>query len=184
LSSLKARKLLIASGCLKKKNDAEGVRYKTILVAKGYSQVESVDFNEVFSPMVKYTSIQVLLSLVAMKNFELEQLDVKITFLHYDLEEQIYTQLPDGYRIAGKENHVCLLKKSLYDPKESPRQWYRRFDGFVESFGFGRSQYDNCIYFKKLVDGSYMYLLLYVDDMFIAILNKEEIKRVKEQLSS
>jgi Reverse transcriptase (RNA-dependent DNA polymerase) len=53
----------------------------------------------------------------------------------------------------------------------------------MESIGFDRLQYDNYVYFKKLVDGSYMYLLLYVDDIFIACLNKEEIKRVKEQLS-
>jgi hypothetical protein len=119
-----------------------------------------------------------------MKNYELEQLDVKTAFLHGDLEEQIYMQQPEGYRIVGKENHVCLLQKSLYGLKQSPRQWYKRFDAFMESIYFGRSQYDNCFYFKKLADGSYMYLLLYVDDMLIATLNKEEIKKVKEQLSS
>jgi disulfide oxidoreductase YuzD len=59
-----------------------------------------------------------------------------------------------------------------------------RFDAFMESIGFGRSQYDNCIYFKKLTDNSYMYLLIYVDDMLITALNNEKIKMVKEQLSS
>jgi Reverse transcriptase (RNA-dependent DNA polymerase) len=147
------------------------------LVAKGYSQVEGVDFNEVFSPVVNQTSFRVLLSLVAMKNYEWEQLDVKTTFLHGDLEEQIYMQQPEGYRISGKENHVCLLKKSLYGLKQSPKQWYMRFDAFMKSIGFSRSQYDNCLYFKKLADGNYMYLLLYVDDMLVAALNKEEIKK-------
>jgi disulfide oxidoreductase YuzD len=109
---------------------------------------------------------------------------VKITFLHGNLEEQICMQQPEGYRIASKENHMYLLKKNLYDLKQSRRQWYMRFDVFMESIGFGRSQYNNCVYFKKLTDDSYMYLLFYVDDMLIIALNNEKIKKVKEQLNS
>uniref|UniRef100_A0A2P2MIR7 Retrovirus-related Pol polyprotein from transposon TNT 1-94 n=1 Tax=Rhizophora mucronata TaxID=61149 RepID=A0A2P2MIR7_RHIMU len=83
-------------GCkwiFKKKEGIPGVedaRYKARLVAKGYSQKEGIDFNEVFSPVVKYTSIRVLLVMVAMYDMELEQLDVKTAFLHGDLEEVIY----------------------------------------------------------------------------------------------
>ena len=82
-------------------------------MAKGYSQVQGVDFNDVFSPVVKHTSIRVLLSLVAMKDLELEQMDVKTAFLHGDLEEQIYMSQLEGFEIAGKKDRVCLLKKSL-----------------------------------------------------------------------
>jgi Reverse transcriptase (RNA-dependent DNA polymerase) len=88
----KNKKVVGCKWVFKKKDDAKGVRYKARLVTKGYSQVEDVNFNEVFSPVVKHTSIRVLLSLVAMKNYELEQLDVKIAFLHGELEEQIYMQ--------------------------------------------------------------------------------------------
>lgn len=79
-------------GCkwvFKKKDEIPGVedaRYKARLVAKGYSQVQGVDFNDIFSPVVKHSSIRVLLALVAMYDLELEQLDVKITFLHGELE--------------------------------------------------------------------------------------------------
>jgi Reverse transcriptase (RNA-dependent DNA polymerase) len=66
------------------------VRYKARFVAKGYNQVEGVDFNDVLSFVVKHTSIWILFSLVAMKDLKLEQFDVKITFLHGNLEEQIY----------------------------------------------------------------------------------------------
>jgi Reverse transcriptase (RNA-dependent DNA polymerase) len=83
----KNKKVVGCKWVFKKKDDAEGVRYKVRLAAKGYSQVEGVDFNEVFSPVVKHTSIRVLLSLMAMKNYELKQLDVKTAFLHCDLEE-------------------------------------------------------------------------------------------------
>jgi len=78
---------------------------------------------------------------VAIKNLELEQLDVKTAFLHGDLEEQIYMKQPEGFEVVGKEDHVCLLKKSLYGLKKSPRQWYKKFDSFMASINFSRSNY-------------------------------------------
>ena len=84
----------------------------------------------------------------------------------------------------GKENHVCLLKKSLYGLKQSPRQWYKKFDSFMVSINFSCSNYDSCVYFKKLSSGEFIYLLLYVDDMLITASNMEEIVRLKEQLGS
>jgi len=177
-------------GCnwiFKKKVDGsrlESFRYKARLVVKGYSQVQGVDFNEVFSPVVKHTSIRVLLSLEAIKDLELEQLDVKAAFLHGDLEEQIYMKQPEGFEVVRKENHVCLLKKSVYGLKQSPRQWYKKFDSFMISINFSLSNYDCCVYFKKLSSEKFIYLLLYVDDMLIAASNMEEIIRLKEQLGS
>ena len=88
----------------------EKTRYKARVVAKGFTQKEWIDFNEVFSPIVKYTSIRILLSLVAYENLELEQIDVKTAFLHGELEETIYTQQPKGYLEPGKEHKVYLLK--------------------------------------------------------------------------
>ncbi|KAH9684220.1 hypothetical protein KPL71_027928 [Citrus sinensis] len=82
-------------------------RYKARLVAKGFVQKEGIDYNEVFSPVVKHTSIRILLTLVAEYELELAQLDVKTTFLHGDLEEEIYMIQPCGFRVAGKQNHVC-----------------------------------------------------------------------------
>jgi len=84
------KKIVGCKWVFKKKVDGsrpKSFRYKARLVAKGYSQVQGVDFNEVFSPVFKHTSIRVLLSLVTIKDFELEQLDVKTAFLHGDLEE-------------------------------------------------------------------------------------------------
>ncbi|KAG8478742.1 hypothetical protein CXB51_028655 [Gossypium anomalum] len=95
----------------------EEPRYKVRLVAKGYSQILGVDFTDVFSPVVKHSSIRALLGIVAMQDLELEQLDVKITFFHRELEEDIYMQQPEGFTVLEKEDYVCLLKKSLYDLK-------------------------------------------------------------------
>ena len=64
-------------------------RYKARLVAKGYSQIEGIDYGEIFSPVAKLTSIRFLLSLATSYDLEIEQMDVKTTFLHGDLEEEI-----------------------------------------------------------------------------------------------
>ncbi len=138
---------------------SDEARYKAKLVAKGYSQIPGIDFNDVFSPVVKHSSIRTLLSIVAMHDYELEQMDVKTAFLHGELEEDIYMEQPEGFVVPGKENLVCRLKKSLYGLKQSPRQWYKRFDSFMLSQKFRRSNYDSCVY-VKVVDGSAIYLLL------------------------
>jgi hypothetical protein len=84
---------------------------------------------------VKHSSIRTFLSYIAMHNYELEQLDVKTTFLHGDLED-IYMDQPEGFIVPRKEDYVCRLKKSLYGLKQSPRQWYKMFDSFIISNGF------------------------------------------------
>ena len=108
-----------------------------------------------------------------MHDLELEKLDVKTAFLHRELEEEIYMDQPEGCIVPGKENFVCKLKKSLYGLKQSPRQWYKRFDSFMLSHGFKKSEYDSSVYIK-IVDGSPIYLLLYVDDMLIAAKSRKE----------
>ena len=85
-----------------------------MLVAKEFAQKEGIDYNEVLSPVVKHTFIRILLALVAEYELELTQLDVKTTFLHGDLEEEIYIIQPCGFKVAEKENRVYRLSKSLY----------------------------------------------------------------------
>ena len=82
---------------------------------------ERYRFDEIFSPIVKMTSIITIFSLVAIEDLHLEQLDVKTTFLHGDLEEEIYMQQPQGYEVKGKDKLVCRLKKSLYGLKYDSR---------------------------------------------------------------
>jgi hypothetical protein len=85
---------------------------------------------------------------------------------------------PEGFIVPGKEDLICILKRSLYGLKPSPRQWYKRFDLFMLAHEFKRSQYDSYVYIK-FVDGSPIYLMLYVDDMLIAAKSKKEITTLK-----
>jgi hypothetical protein len=77
------------------------------------------------------TSINTILSLVAVEYLDLEQLDVNISFLHGDLEEETYMQQPQGYEVKGNDNLVCRLKNILHDLNKSPRKWYLKFARFM-----------------------------------------------------
>ena len=124
------------------------------------------------------------MALVAQFDLELAQIDVKIAFLHGILNKEIYMSQPDGFKILGWENWACKLSKSIYGLKQSPRQWYKRFDSFIREQKYTRSQFDHCVYFRKLQDSTFIYLLLYVDDMLIASKSKVEIDKLKALLSS
>jgi len=111
----------------------------------------------VFSPIVRHTSIRVLLALVTLQDLELEQLDAEATFPRGELEEPIYLQQSEGLIVSGKEDYVCSLKKySLYGLKQSSKQWYKTFYFFIIGHGYSQGQYDNCVYRRKFSDGSFV----------------------------
>ena len=106
-------------------------RYKARLVVKGFGQRKGIDFYKIFSPDVKISSIRTVLGLDASLHLEIEQMDVKTPFLHGDLEEEIYMEQPEGFKVNGKENFVCKLRKSLYGLKQALRQWYKNFESVM-----------------------------------------------------
>nr|GEV48213.1 putative polyprotein [Tanacetum cinerariifolium] len=122
-------------------------------------------------------------AMVGAFNLELKQLDVKTAFFYGYLEERIYMSRPKRF-YNSRDNHVCLFKKSLYGLKQSPRKWYKRFDSFMLSNGCIRNQFDNYVYSKKVSRDSYVYLLMYVDDMLIAAKNMVVINDLKALLKS
>ena len=96
---------------------AEASRFKARLVARGFIQKEDADFNEVFSLVVKHNSIRMLPSMVALLDMELDQMDAKTAFLDGKLGEEILITETKGFEVKRKEDHVCLLNKSLYGLK-------------------------------------------------------------------
>ncbi len=109
-------------------------------------------------------------------------MDVKIAFLHGYLLEMIYMMQPEGFVTKGQEKKVCRLLKSLYGLKQSPRAWYHKFDTFMRSQGYKRSNADHCLYTKRASDGSLLLLILYVDDMLIAGRNVTELDALQQSL--
>ena len=134
LTELPAGKRALLNKCVFRiKTEPDGKRrFKARLVVKGNSQRKGIDYAEIFSPVVKLTSIRILLSVVASDNLQLEQMDLKTTFLHGDLDKEIYMQQPEGFVVPGKEHMVCKITRSLYGLKQAPRQWYKNFDSFMK----------------------------------------------------
>ncbi len=98
-------------------NDGKVERFKGRLVAKGYDQKHGIDYDETFSPVVRFSSIRALAALAVQNDMLLHQMDVVTTFLNGILDEEIYMQQPKGYAKSGEDHLVCKLKKSLYGLK-------------------------------------------------------------------
>ena len=110
-------------------------RYKARLVAKGYSQTYGVDYDETFAPVAKMNTIRTLISVAANYKWNLFQMDVKNAFLHGDLQEEVYMEIPHGFNSKETEGKVCRLKKSLYGLKQSPRAWFGKFCKEIRAIG-------------------------------------------------
>ncbi|KAH0642979.1 hypothetical protein KY289_033953 [Solanum tuberosum] len=112
----------------------------------------------------------------------IEQMDVKTTFLHGDLEEEIYMKQPESFKVDGKEIFVCKLRKSLYGLKQAPRQWYKKFESVMGEQGYKKTSLDHCVFVQKNSDNDFIILLLYVDDILIVGRNTSKIDELKKEL--
>lgn len=164
------------------KRDANGnvERFKARLVAKGFRQKEGIDFDEVFAPVGKYSTLRVLLSMAAAQDLEMHQLDIKTAFLNGVLEEQVYIQQPPGYE-EGEPGTVCHLHKSLYGLRQAPRAWHLRLKEELEKLGFTASAADPGLYISNDKAGT-SFLLVYVDDILILSKALDTVKTVKTAL--
>ena len=121
-------------------------------------QRQGIDFNETFSPVVRYDSLRVLLAVVTQDDLEMLSFDVCSAFLYGDLHEKIYMEVPEGVSVensvsasagvneSGMRNVVCMLKNSLYGLKQAPRCWNIKFNTFLRKYSFKECEADKCIY--------------------------------------
>jgi hypothetical protein len=173
-------------GCkwiFKKKLRPDGTikKYKARLVAKRFTQ-KGEDFFDTYSPVAQITTIRVLLALAASHGLHIHQMDVKTTFLYGELDEEIYMEQLDGYKIPGQENKVCRLIKSLYGLKQAPKQWHEKFDTTLTSAGFIINEEDKCVH-HRYGGGEGVILCLYIDDILIFGTCTRVIVEIKSFLS-
>ncbi|XP_072071634.1 uncharacterized protein [Arachis hypogaea] len=152
-------------------------RHKARLVAQGFTQIPGVDYIDTFSPVVKMSTVRVLLTVAAAKNWHLHQLDVNTAFLHGDLHEDVYMKLPKGLQCSNP-NLVCKLTKSLYGLKQASRQWNIKLSAALADLGFTPSENDHSL-FTKSTGTTFTAILVYVDDLVLAGDDLSEIQAVK-----
>src|SRR5271169_4823293 len=120
---------------------------KARLVAWGFSQIYGLDYWDTFAPVAKLASLRILLTIFAIEDLEIDQIDVITAFLIGNLKEIVYTVQPEGFEIITKDGRklVCRLNKSLYGLKQAARVWNKRIHKHLISIGFERTYADNCV---------------------------------------
>lgn len=176
----KGRKVVNGKWVFKIKRDAHGEveRYKARYVAKGFSQIQGLDYDETFAPVVRFDSLRILLAIAASKKWKTRQLDIKTAFLYGVLNEDIYMELPEGYR---QGDHVAKLKRCIYGLKQSPREWFFRLAEYIIPCGFVSSLFDPCVFVHhtgKLI------IAVYVDDIVIIGEQDELIDEIANHLKT
>jgi hypothetical protein len=151
------------------------VKNKSILVCKGYAQVEGHDFDETFAPVEILETIRIFLAYACHKNFKVYQMDVKSTFLNADLEEEVYVEKLEGFSLTYNPNYVCKLKKALYGLKQAPLAWYYILYKFLQNKGFKKGIVDSNMYIKFEGD-DFLVVLVYVDDIIFGCTNDPSVQ--------
>ena len=168
---------------VKYRQDGSIDKFKARLVARGYEQILGVDYDETFSPVVRLTSIRIILALSIQHNLILHTMDVNTAFLNAPLEEDIYIRPPTGLTLPPGKTCFKLIK-ALYGLKQSPRAWNIHLNGHLEKFGFNKLISDTCVYIKRYECNHLCIIAIYVDDLLIAGSSSTIINQVKNLFKS
>ncbi|KAJ2929121.1 hypothetical protein H1R20_g7970, partial [Candolleomyces eurysporus] len=143
-----------------KSNGRKRARY----VAKGFSQIEGIDFKALFSPVVRYESVRFVFALAAIYGWYMTAVDVKTAFLYGKLDEEIYMEQPEGFYHKGQEQKVYRLRRAIYGLKQAARAWWQELEQSVKKMGFVRLNADSGIFIFRS-DLGVVILIAYVDDI-------------------
>ena len=152
------------------------------MVAQGFSQKAGQDYDETFSPVVRFESIRSIVAIAVQNEMMLHQMDVTSAFFNGDLEEEVYMSQPEGFQVKGKEHLVYRLKRSLYGLKQAPRCWNMTLDNLLKSMGFAQTKSNPCLYSSS--EGELCIIAVYVDDILLATKSKKRFEEVKSKLSA
>ncbi|GJP79204.1 hypothetical protein CLOP_g9458 [Closterium sp. NIES-67] len=144
--------------------EGELTRYKSRLVARGFQQTKGKDYDEVFAPVGKGTTLRVLLAMAALLGWKIRQMDIVTAFLNGIILEEVYMKQREG--LDDGSGRVCRLKKAIYGLKQAPRAWYHKLEEALLAGGFKKSECDPSLFLLQEKDEILM-LLVYVDDILL-----------------
>jgi len=165
-----------------KKKEKHGIvyKYKARLVARGFSQLETVHYNEIFASVARQNSLRIYLKVSVDRGHVRRSIDFEAAFLFSPLEnEEIYLKTPEGWTVAP--GNILKLKKSLYGLKQSPRYWGIMISDFLLSIGFKRCTSEPCMFIRD--EGREM-ILIYVDDAIVSCETEERIDEIIKLITS
>lgn len=151
---------------IKYNSDGTIDRYKARIVAKGYHQQQGVNYEDTFSPVIKSTTIRIVLGLAVNNDWLVRQIDVNTAFLQGHLNEEVFMSQPPGFTDKDRPNHVCYLLKALYGLKQAPHAWYSELKSYLLQSGFHNSLADTSLFIYKK-HSKFVYVLVYVDDILV-----------------
>jgi hypothetical protein len=154
------------------KQDEHGVATRNMvrLVAKDYSQVEGLDFDETFAPVARLESIYILLAYATHHCFKLYQIDIKSVWLNEPIKKEFYVEQPPSFDDEEYLNHVYKLYKALYGLNQAPRAWYECLSDFLIDNDFRIGKVDTT-HFTRRVDKYLFVCQIYVDDIIFGSTN-------------
>nr|GEX16374.1 putative ribonuclease H-like domain-containing protein [Tanacetum cinerariifolium] len=175
----------------KNKKDERGivVRNKSRLVAQGHTQVEGIDYEEVFTPVARIEAIRLFLAYASFMGFMVYQMDVKSAFLYGTIKEEVYVYQPPGFEDLDHPDNVYKVVKALYGLHQAPRVWYETLANYLLENGFQRGKIDQTMFIKRQ-KGDILLVRIYVDDIIFGSTNKdlcksfEKLMKDKFQMSS
>jgi len=154
-------------------------RKKARLVGKGFSQVEGMDYDQIFSPVVRFETVRLILAISALESWHISGLDVRNAYLYGILDEEIYMEQPEGFIAKGQERKVLRLKRALYGLKQAGLAWWRALNKSMVELGFKRLSADAGIFVYKAKDGRIVVAVIYVDDALFCGRDKSLIDELK-----
>lgn len=148
----------------KTNNEGQVIRFKARLVVKGCAQRQGLDYQETYSPVIRYTSLRYLLSIAAEFNLNIMHMDAVTAFLQGDLDDEIYIFQPEEFNDGT--GRVCKLNRAMYGLRQASRLWNIKLSKYLRKLGFKQSELDPCVYYK-IYDKAIIIVAIYVDDLII-----------------
>ena len=158
-------------------------KYKARYVAKGFKQVEGLDYFETFAPTCKPETFRILLQQSAKQGHVMNHFDVKKAFLHSPIGEEVYLEQPKEFVKQGSDGEklVCRLNESIYGLKQAANKWFKELTNFLLRQGFTRSWNNYCLFASTETEG-HTFILVWVDDTIVASRSMAVISDVKKAL--